>query len=66
MKQFKKRIDLGKKNGASFVGLNGIVIKSHGGANVAAYANAIEEAVLEVEKNVPELITHDVQQMIEG
>jgi len=32
------------------------VIKSHGGADVLSYANAIEVALLEVEKSVPEHI----------
>lgn len=40
-------------NGASFVGLNGIVIKSHGGADAIAFEHAIETALLEVQKNVP-------------
>ena len=40
-------------NGASFVGLNGIVIKSHGGADAVAFEHAIETALLEVRDNVP-------------
>ncbi|MEL6949224.1 MAG: phosphate acyltransferase PlsX [Pseudomonadota bacterium] len=40
-------------NGASFVGLNGIVIKSHGGADAVAFEHAIETALLEVQDNVP-------------
>lgn len=40
-------------NGASFVGLNGIVIKSHGGADAIAFEHAIETALLEVRDNVP-------------
>jgi glycerol-3-phosphate acyltransferase PlsX len=38
------------------LGLNGIVIKSHGSADVVSYANAIKIAILEVEKSVPEHI----------
>ncbi|HET6598486.1 MAG TPA: phosphate acyltransferase PlsX, partial [Burkholderiaceae bacterium] len=40
-------------NGASFVGLAGVVIKSHGSANVEGFKRAIEEAVLEVEGRIP-------------
>jgi len=40
-------------NGASMLGLTGIVIKSHGSADVLSYANAIEIALLEAEKSVP-------------
>jgi len=56
LKRFKKRVDPGEYNGASMLGLNGIVIKSHGSANVDSYANAIEIALLEIEKSVPEHI----------
>lgn len=56
LKRFKKRVDPRMYNGASMLGLNGIVIKSHGGADVLSYANAIEVALLEVEKSVPEKI----------
>jgi glycerol-3-phosphate acyltransferase PlsX len=38
------------------LGLSGIVIKSHGGTDVLGYANAIEIALLEIEKSVPEHI----------
>lgn len=53
LKRFKSRVDPRRHNGASLVGLRGIVIKSHGGADVIAYENAIRIAVLEVEKAVP-------------
>jgi glycerol-3-phosphate acyltransferase PlsX len=56
LKAFKARIDPRQYNGASLLGLQGIVIKSHGGADVVAFANAIKEAVVEVEKNVPQRI----------
>lgn len=43
-------------NGASLLGLRGIVIKSHGGANQRAFAVAIEQAVQAVQRQVPERI----------
>lgn len=46
-------LDPGKYNGASLLGLNGIVIKSHGGADAPAFANAIHIAELEVKKQLP-------------
>lgn len=58
------RLDPGKYNGASLIGLKGIVIKSHGGAKERAFANAIEEAYLEVEKNVPQKIGEKVGQLL--
>lgn len=56
LKALGKRLDPRQYNGASFVGLNGIVIKSHGGADVVAFANAIKVAALEAEKDVPNRI----------
>jgi len=53
---FKKRINPDQYNGASFIGLQGIVVKSHGGANQTATLAAIEEAIKEVEHNVPSII----------
>ena len=53
MKSAGKRLDPRRYNGASLLGLNGIVIKSHGSADEIAYAHAIEIAMLEVEKQVP-------------
>jgi glycerol-3-phosphate acyltransferase PlsX len=65
LKAFKKRIDPRAYNGASMLGLNGIVIKSHGGADVFGFANAIEIAVLEVEKTVPEHIRSRMEPLLE-
>ena len=62
---FKKRIDPRAYNGASLLGLKGIVIKSHGGADVNAYANAINIAVLEVNKSVPQQIQKHIQPLLE-
>ena len=62
---FRKRIDPRAYNGASLLGLKGIVVKSHGGADVNAYANAIEIAVLEVDKSVPQQIQQHIQPLLE-
>ena len=52
----RRRLDTRQYNGASLVGLNGIVIKSHGGADALSIRNAIEAAVREVSTQVPQLI----------
>ena len=49
-------------NGASLVGLNGIVIKSHGGADSYAFTNAIETALVELTKHVPRQIGNLLKQ----
>lgn len=64
LKAFKNRVDPRNYNGASFLGLNGIVIKSHGGADVQAFGNAINIAITEVEKAVPEKISHLLEQAL--
>jgi len=53
MRSAGKRLDPRRYNGASLLGLNGIVIKSHGSADEVAFAHAIRIAMLEVEKQVP-------------
>ncbi len=59
LRAFGRRIDPRRYNGASLLGLQGIVIKSHGGADALAFANAIQVAMLEVEQAVPRRIaTH--------
>ena len=57
LRNLGKRIDPRHYNGASFLGLNGIVIKSHGGADAVGFANAIRVGLEEVEKNVPARIS---------
>jgi glycerol-3-phosphate acyltransferase PlsX len=65
LKAFRKRIDPRAYNGASMLGLNGIVIKSHGGADIFGYANAIEIALLEIEKSVPQHIRTRMEPLLE-
>ena len=43
-------------NGATLVGLNGIVIKSHGSADAYAFQHAIDTAVVEVHNQLPQQI----------
>jgi len=61
LKSFKKRIDPRLYNGASFLGLRGLVIKSHGGADVLAFKTAIHLAEIEVKKDVIRKISEQVE-----
>ena len=54
---FKNRVDHRRYNGASLLGLRGIVIKSHGSADAYAFGCAIEHAISEVRTGVLEHIT---------
>ena len=40
----KDKLDPRKRNGALFLGLNGIVVKSHGGTDALGFASAIDIA----------------------
>ncbi|CCQ12184.1 Phosphate:acyl-ACP acyltransferase PlsX [Pseudoalteromonas luteoviolacea B = ATCC 29581] len=56
IKKMYKRVNPDQYNGASLVGLRGIVVKSHGNASSKAFLAAIEEAAREVERQIPEKI----------
>jgi glycerol-3-phosphate acyltransferase PlsX len=61
LKSFRKRLDPRRYNGASFLGLNGIVIKSHGGADILAFKAAITTAIEESENRVLEKIKKQIK-----
>ncbi len=66
LKHFRKELDPRAYNGANFIGLQGIVIKSHGGADSFAFANAINIAVIEARKDVPKHISKHLETLQEG
>jgi len=57
----KQRLDPRRYNGASLLGLNGIVIKSHGSADISSFCNAIKIANIEIEKSVPQKISKEIE-----
>jgi phosphate acyltransferase len=57
----KKRLDARRYNGASMVGLAGVVIKSHGGADATAFAHAVRLAGVEARNGVPSQISHELK-----
>lgn len=52
----RRRLDPRQYNGASLVGLNGIVIKSHGGTDAIGFEYAIRVAAVEVQNQLSQLI----------
>lgn len=60
LKRFRRKFDPRRYNGASLLGLRGIVVKSHGSADVLAFENAIHIAEKEIHCNIPERIAHRV------
>ena len=45
LRQMARKLDPSSVNGGPFLGLNGIVVKSHGGADAASFANAVKMAI---------------------
>lgn len=64
MRIVKSKLDSSHYNGASLLGLQGIVIKSHGGANVYGYSQAIQKAIAEARGQVPLHIQEEVAQLL--
>ncbi len=64
LKSFKQRIDPRLYNGASFLGLKGLVIKSHGGADRLAFKTAIQLAEVEVKQDVIRKISEQVEHIL--
>ena len=60
LNKFKKRVDPRGYNGATLLGLKGIVVKSHGSADVFSFANALDRAAEEARTGVLARITERV------
>lgn len=60
MHLLRHHLDPNVHNGAVFLGLNGVVVKSHGGANATGVANAVHVAARLVEENITERIASDI------
>jgi glycerol-3-phosphate acyltransferase PlsX len=54
MRRLQSELAPARYNGASFLGLQGIVVKSHGSAGVLGFQSAIQRALIEIQENLPE------------
>ena len=63
LNKFKMRVDPRRYNGAMFLGLNGICIKSHGGTDGVGFANAIKVAVELITNSLNENIKKDYAEL---
>ena len=61
LKAFKHRLDHRRYNGASFLGLKGIVVKSHGSADAYAFLCAIERAAEEARGGMLQHISEHIE-----
>jgi glycerol-3-phosphate acyltransferase PlsX len=60
---FKRRVDPRNYNGATLVGLKGVVVKSHGGADVQGFVTALRKAHAEVTHGVLDKIAAEMAAM---
>ena len=65
MRDFKSKVDPGKYNGASLLGLKGVVVKSHGNADVDSFQQAIKEAYLEAHAKITDKISAQLTRELE-
>lgn len=61
LNSFKRRVDHRRYNGASFLGLRGIVVKSHGSADIFAFRCAIERAAEEAREDMLQHISEHIE-----
>jgi glycerol-3-phosphate acyltransferase PlsX len=64
MKRLQADLAPARHNGASFLGLQGIVVKSHGSAGVQGFQSAISRALIEIQENLPERIRGRLEDLL--
>ncbi|MCJ8167792.1 phosphate acyltransferase PlsX [Atopomonas sediminilitoris] len=64
LKRLQQELSPAAHNGASFLGLQGVVVKSHGGADTAAFLSAIRRARMAVEENLPQKLHGHLEDML--
>lgn len=62
--ELNRQMDPSRRNGASLLGLQGIVVKSHGGANEKCFGYALDQAVAEIEMDLPSRIRCHVENQL--
>lgn len=62
--ELNRQMDPSRRNGASLLGLQGIVVKSHGGANKKCFGYALDQAVAEIEMDLPSRIRCHVENQL--
>ncbi len=65
LRRFKDTVNPGRYNGAPLLGLNGIVVKSHGGTDADGFVSAISVACREVSENLTDHIARSIQELVE-
>jgi len=63
LKKLHSRLDPRHHNGASLIGLTGIVVKSHGGTDQIGFRQALQEAASQVEMDVIGHISEEIKKI---
>ena len=63
IKRFRHRMDHRRFNGAAFLGLKGVVVKSHGSADAVSFSYALQRAATEVQHGLLGLITAEIERL---
>lgn len=66
MDALKSDLDPARYNGAYLLGLNGVVVKSHGGADAIAFGHALDVAIEAAKHNLPEVLSPILQSRIDN
>ncbi|MDH0748109.1 phosphate acyltransferase PlsX [Pseudomonas sp. GD03842] len=64
LKRLRADLAPARHNGASFLGLQGIVVKSHGSAGVQGFQSAIQRALIEIQENLPERLHGRLEELL--
>jgi glycerol-3-phosphate acyltransferase PlsX len=64
LKKHLKQLDPDTHNGAIFLGLQGVLVKSHGHASVQSFEHAIDLAAQEADAKLPEMINHQLEKLL--
>jgi glycerol-3-phosphate acyltransferase PlsX len=64
MARLKADLAPARHNGASFLGLQGIVVKSHGSADAQGFQSAIQRALIEIQENLPQRLRGRLEDLL--
>ena len=66
LKRLQAELAPARRNGASLLGLQGIVVKSHGSASAQGFESAIRRALIEVRENLPQRLSGRLEVLLQG
>jgi len=64
LRRLRAELAPAKHNGASFLGLQGVVVKSHGSAGPEDFKSAIRRALTEIQENLPQRLYGRLEDML--